>query len=709
MSSCEAAGPGGYRRRTSGRGGLLPAACLAWGIALALQSCSSGRPAPDAAPAPPVPATPAAPVQPAPAPQVSRRDRSRAAGDYHDDCEARLEEARRTFRALTGQPDTGATADVLHALNELEMQIDDLDGKSTLYADVHPDADMRTSAAECRDKTRSFKERLETSPALYERVRELQTGVLDSAARRYRETLLRDFRRAGADRNAATRERIRGLKTKIDVLAARYRRNIDRDVRHVELASSDALSGLPVAFIDRLSDDAATGATVSTAWSDYLPFMTYARNDRYRLALYRARRNRAYPENTAVLKELAAARHELARLLGYPNYAAYALAANMADTPEKVRHFINTLNTIAAARAEQDHAVLLEQLHRSDPGARHVGEWQWRYLLQSSLSQRRPESFRPLQFDYTAVRDELFELTQALFPVAVIPWSNSVWDETVEAYGVYENGELIGRFYLDVRPREGKSPRSGHFAVQQGAPHRRLPVSALVFHFPADVDGRIRLTHTESRRFARHYGRLLHALFGGRQRWLRDAPARVESDFIDVPASLMEEWLWDRETLRAIAGRSTGTEASETDLDRLIAGRQPGEGLRIRQEAFRAALALHVHSRPPGEYDAGELTARLRSQYSPYRSAGGTHDYANFRELGGNRPLYYHKLWAEVLVRDLFSRFKTLGLRDPQTGARYRAAVLQPGASKPADELIEDFLGRPYNFQAFAARLNRVR
>src|SRR5690606_21057156 len=208
----------------------------------------------------------------------------------------------------------------------------------------------------------------------------IDTRSANPVTRRYVERMLRNSRRAGVDASPESRARILRLKDEIVKLGQDFGRNIREDVRHIELSSPAQLDGLPEDYILAHPPGKDGKIIITTDYPDYFPFMQYAKNDSLRLELYRQFRKRGYSANKTVLKELLQKRYELAKILGYENYADYITEDKMVKSPENARTFIDRIDNIAGKRAEQDYAVLLRKLREIRPEAVEVGDWQKDYL-----------------------------------------------------------------------------------------------------------------------------------------------------------------------------------------------------------------------------------------------------------------------------------------------------------------------------------------
>jgi thimet oligopeptidase len=126
----------------------------------------------------------------------------------------------------------------------------------------------------------------------------------------------------------------------------------------------------------------------------------------------------------------------------------------------------------------------------------------------------------------------------------------------------------------------------------------------------------------------------------------------------------------------------------------------------VRQQMFYAALSLNLYNRDPQGLDSTKLAAELRERYTPFHQLEGTHMEAAFDHLNGYSAVYYTYMWSLVIAKDLFTEFKQVGMLDPKVSAKYRQAVLAASGTKPAADLVHDFMGRSYSFQAYADWLN---
>ena len=266
-----------------------------------------------------------------------------------------------------------------------------------------------------------------------------------------------------------------------------------------------------------------------------------------------------------------------------------------------------------------------------------------------------------------------------------------------------------------MHPREGKYKHAAHFGIQTGVANKQLPISALICNFPG-ADQSVNkagqandlglMEHSQVETFLHEFGHLLHSLIGGHQPWSGLSGIATERDFVEAPSQLLEQWVWDYDSLQRFAINANGKAIPKSLVDKMVAARDFGVGTHIRNQMFYAALSLNYYSIAPESLDLKQILIQLQNQYSPFDYMEDTHFFANFGHLFGYSARYYTYMWSEVIAADLFSEFEQQGLMNKTLAKRYRDQVLAPGGSQDAAKLVENFLGRPFNYQAFNEQLN---
>jgi thimet oligopeptidase len=629
--------------------------------------------------------------------------------DFELGCRRDMDRARaEAERAKALSPKDGPSA--LRAFDAAFAALSEAASRASLARNVHPDPRLRDAAERSEQEVDALSTELSLDRGLYDALAAVDVAREDAATRHLVEKALRDFRRAGVDRDEPTRERVRALRDELVRIGQEFGRNIKDDVRKVELDPAD-LDGLPEDWRRAHPPGPGGKITVTTDNVDYVPFMTYARSGRAREALWRLYRLRGHPRNLDVLSRMLARRAELARLLGYASWAAYVTEDKMIGSERAAAEFIEKIAAAAEARMRRDHGQLLERKRRDVPGAERVEPWDSAWLQERVKAEQYDfdsQSVRPY-FEYGRVKDGVLDVSGRIFGIAYrrVPHA-PVWHPEVEAYDVTEGEELLGRIYLDMHPRDGKYKHYAQFTLSSGQAGVRLPEGVLVCNFPRPAVGAPALMeHGDVKTFFHEFGHLLHHVLGGRTRWAGQSGVATEWDFVEAPSQMLEEWVWDPGVLAGFARHvETGAPVPAELVARMKAADEYGKGLMVRQQMFYAATSLELHRRDPDGLDTTALVAELQARYTPFRHVEGTYFQESFGHLDGYSAIYYTYMWSLVIAKDLFGPFRSAGLMDTGPARRYRKAVLEPGGSKPAAELVKDFLGRPHGFEAYEAWLN---
>ncbi len=667
--------------------------------AIAMAACSRES-EPPAEAEEPVAETAAVEATEADEPQISE-----AATQFVVDCDARLASAQGLFDELESFVGEASVSDVLEPYNELSRQVSDGAYESSLMRNVHPDPDVRKVASECGQKFSAMRTAINMSRPMYEAFSAVDVAAEDAETKHFVSNQLRDFRMNGVDKDDETRERIRVLSDEIVKTGQEFAKNIADDVRSIEVESAELLAGMPEDWIAAHSPGEDGLITITTNYPDYLPFRKYAENDEMRKALTFEFLNRGYPQNEAVLDRLLDQRFELAQLTGYDNWAERAIADKMVGSAENANEFIENGSAASEPRARKDYADLLERLQGIEPGAENVNTWQSAFLANLVRQERfdlDTATLRPY-FEYTKMREGIFDLINHLFGLTIREFETETWHEEVGAYEVWDGDTLIGRFYLDMHPRDGKFGHAAMFQKRTGEKGKHLPEAVLVCNFPGGGGEKGYMENTQVQTFLHEFGHLMHWMLMGHQRWVDNTTP--EWDFIEAPSMMLQEWMYDPETLRSFATNDDGEPIPVDMVEKMDKARDFGQGLFVHRQMFNSAISLNFYNRDPASFELLSLYRELGSRMSLMPYMEGTHMYTAFGHLDGYSAYYYTYMWSLVIAMDMFSRFQEEGLRNQETSMDYRNKVLATGGARPASEFVADFLGRPYNFEAFQRRL----
>lgn len=604
---------------------------------------------------------------------------------------------------------------LLRRFDEAEFALASALHAAELISESHPEQAIREAAEARIERGSAIVTGISIDRELWRVFDAADPSELDAdAARRY-DDLMRGFRRGGVALGDAERERVRVLHERDTELGLTFSRNI-RDGRREIRVAKDRLAGLPQDFVDGHEPDADGLVTLSTEYPDLMPVREYAQDRALREELTAAYNDLAWPENEPVLAELLEVRQELASLLGYTDWADYETETRMIGRGAAIPEFLARVAEVARDAGAAEYGLLLERLRRDRPDAEAVTTADFAYLLgvlkreEYAVDAQQVRSY----FAFDGVLEGLLAVTGRLFELEYRPVRAPAWHEDVRAYDVHRAaagadggggsgadggtgaGERIGRFYLDLHPREGKYNHAACFGLAPGQAGAALPEGALLCNFSRGL-----MEHDEVVTFFHEFGHLVHGIVGGHQRWVRFSGIETEWDFVEAPSQMLEEWAWDPGVLASFARNAEGEPIPAELVARMRRADAFGRALGVQRQLGLAGVSYGLHVDRPADLQAATEGYQLAAR--GVRPLPGGHFYAGFGHLTGYGACYYTYQWSLVIARDLLSAFRAApgGLMDPAIARRYRDEVLAPGGSRDAADLVRAFLGRDYAFDSY--------
>ena len=444
---------------------------------------------------------------------------------------------------------------------------------------------------------------------------------------------------------------------------------------------------------------------LTTDYPDSLPVFSFAKSDSLRRRMALAFNTRAYPKNQEVLTSLMKTRYEIATLLGYPSWADYNAADKMIAKGQNIADFIQQVNDASRALSEREFQMLLAEKQKTDPGAKEIWDYERGYL--SELVRRTSYNFdsqsvRPY-FPFMEVKQGILDTAADLFHVSFQQEQNvPSWDPAVETWIVIDSGKPIGRFYLDMHPRPGKFSHAEMAPVLDGIRGKQLPEAILVCNFPAPTatDPGL-MDYGDVQTFFHEFGHLMHHILGGQQAWAGISGITMESDFVEAPSQMLEEWISSPQVLAKFARHyKTGEPIPAELVERMNRASAFGRGGWVGRQNSFSAISYDIYKTKPENVDLDKVTLDDASRYTLFTPLPDTHQWASFGHLGGYSSAYYTYLWDKVIAEDFFLQFDHNNLLAGDAPMRYRRVVLEPGGSMSANDLVKNFLGRPQNITA---------
>jgi thimet oligopeptidase len=628
-----------------------------------------------------------------------------AAADFADWLDQRCETGLRAARAAVDRLKAGEATSAIEALciwDEGQTGMSNAIACGSVFSEVHPDEAVRARGDAAVQEVHKLDTELQLDRELYDVFAALDASTLDQSAARLLEKTLRDFRRSGVDRDDATRARIKEINEQLTTVGLQFRQNLRDDKRSFRI-SPDRLTGMPQDWLDSHEVDDDGLVTLTSEYPDAIPVRTFCTDREVRAQMVEAFLNIGWPSNDALLKEMFELREELAKLVGYDTWADYDADVKMIGKGPAIPEFIDRIAEVAQSSGERDRAVLLARLRQDHPGEDSIGGVDYPFYEELVRKEQYDVDAQVVRtyFDFQAVRAGLLDVTGRLFDLSYAPVTDlELWHPDVTAYDVELAGETLGRIFLDLHPRENKYNHAAQFTLTDGIAGRQLPEGILVCNFPKGL-----MEHDDVVTLFHEFGHLVHHILAGRVDWSRFSGVATEWDFVEAPSQLLEEWAWDAGVLQTFARNAEGEPIPADLVAAMKRADDFGKGYHARTQMFYAAMSYWFHTDRPSDLTAATIS--LQDKYSMFSYVPGTHMSAGFGHLEGYSSGYYTYMWSLVIAKDLFSAFDPEDLFAPEVAHRYRDLVLAPGGTRDAADLVEDFLGRPYTFDAYAAWLAR--
>jgi oligopeptidase A len=632
-----------------------------------------------------------------------------------------LAEQRRAL--VAAESVTAPDLDWLRRLEHINTEIERVWGPVSHLNSVVSSPPLREAFNRCLPLIAEFGTELGQNETLYRQFSALQAKV--GSARPVEQQVifnaLRDFRLGGVTLTGPPRQRFREIMQQLAAQQAKFEQNVMDATDAFEHRETDraALAGLPQFVLDRAAALAAergfTGWCLRLDPPTYQTVLAHAESAALREKYYQAWVTRASDQgphagrwdNTALIEEILALRHEAAQLVGFKTFAEFSLATKMAESPQRVIEFLRDLAQRSRTVAREELAML------TDYAGRQLEAWDVPFYaerLKQEKLELAEEELRPY-FALPRVLDALFKLAGMLFDVRVAEAPPpDVWHDSVRYYELKRaDGTLIGSFFTDLFARPNK--RGG--AWMNGCVSRaklngssQPPIAHLVCNFNAPAGDRPSLlTHMEVVTLFHEFGHALHHLLTEVDYPSVAGTNGVAWDAVELPSQFLENFTWRPEVLSDMGRHfETGAPLPRAKIETLNRSRTFLAGLAMLRQIEFALFDFRLHDeyRPERGSRLSEILDDVRREvaivdppaYNRFAHAFG-HVFG-----GGYAAGYYSYKWAEVLAADAFAAFEEAGVFDRATAERFRRAVLATGGSRNALDAFVEFRGRQPSLDA---------
>lgn len=539
---------------------------------------------------------------------------------------------------------------------------------------------------------------------------------------------IRSYERNGIALQDKDKDELKEIRSKLSDATTLFGQNVSEasDRAGLNLLSAEQLAGMDDNFINACKNDAKEkdkkGYWVQFNEPNYLKIMSECSVRKTRQDMYRVSISRAAKSNTTLAAEILKLRQRMADILGYKDYADYALEERMAKKADNARRFIADLEPHYKDKANEEFAALQDfarefendqslELDASDVAT--GVDFYYMAKLREKVSGIDNQKLKEY-FTLKSVLDNMFSTLTTLYDVGFKRLDIPGWHEDVEVYGLYDKDQShIATVWCDWYARKGK--RGGawmneHYVAERSnglvdRPHLGYVCANLD---PPQNDRPSLLSVRDIETIWHEFGHFMHLALSTTE-LKEQSMMNCKWDFVEAPSQIMENWVWQPQIMKNMSGHYISGEAlPETMLNTLVSDRQFMVASKAQRQfsLSEVDLALHMDFDTENGEDINSFSRTIRQRFLPVpvypedaTTTSFTHIFA-----GGYAAAYYSYKWAEAIETDLFSRFEKEGVLNKQTGRDYRKEILSRGDEELPSVLIRNFLGRDYSVDAMLRR-----
>jgi len=614
--------------------------------------------------------------------------------------------------------------------NELELVRSNID----FFQSVSPIKELRDAADEFVKKIDEISIERSTDKKMYQKIAKvienIESGKFKGPEhpedKRFLEQVDKEFRNSGLALPDDKLAELKELQTKLGEVRNAFSRCVNEEEVGT-VFTREELDGMTDEFIDSLkpaTKNGKEGLYVSLDVPTYNDMMAHITSSDVRKIVMRVYHQRC-KGNLDRMHEAIDLRLKIAKILGYETHADHVLTNQMAKKPETVNKFLASLREKLNPLGKKEMEVLL-QLKKEEAEAKNKPfdgtfcEWDVSYfngkLMEKEYNIKDDEIKQYFPMD--KVTEEMLKLYSEVFGLKFEEVEKPVaWHPDVRQLEVYESdtNAYVGTIYLDLYPRDGKYNHFAAFGITSGFEKEDgsivTPVGSLVTNFPKPTANKPSLLlHDDVVTYFHEFGHAIHQI-SSRHKYARFNGFYVESDFVEAPSQMNENFCWEAKVLERISHHYQDSSKSlpKDLIENLVKTRNVSGALANLRQIFFGLIDMELHYRTevPADYDVNKAYNELHKVVVPYLTDDESWGLARFNHLmGGYDAGYYGYLYSQVFAADMyFTKFQPNGIINQEIGIDYRKNVLGKGATKDAMELLKDFLGREPNDDAFIKSL----
>jgi oligopeptidase A len=587
----------------------------------------------------------------------------------------------------------------IYPLSDLEEEADMLYGMISHQNSVNNSDLTQEIINEVLPEVSKYETNISTDTRIYNGYKDIKANCYDELDNEQKKVIndgILHFHLGGADLNNEDKKILEGINEELSKLSKEFSQNIIDSNKKYEMIIDDYedVKEIPKNDLDsaKFEKDNKTYYKFTLFMPSYIAYMTYGSSQKRREELYKAYSTRANG-NSEVIDKILVLKEKKAKLFDFDNYAAYSNAFKDAKSVDMVESFLKNLSIKSKEMAIKEFKELEEFANTS------INSYDSAYYSEKLRARNFDinEEYYQDYFEKTSTLRGVLDFLEKSFSIKIKKTIAKTWDDKVEVFDFYRDGEVFGRMYFDLEAREGK--RDGAWMDNfetygiNANKDSQLASAFILCNFPPSSKGKPSLLrHRDVETLFHEMGHGIHHIFSKVKQKDISGVNGVKWDVIEFPSQFLEQFAYDKETIKLFAKHhKTNEELKDEDIDKLIKARNFQSSMQLARQCEFSIFDIKLHKKLYQKEEVQNLLDDIREQYSILIPPKYNKFQNSFSHIfaGGYSAGYYSYKWAEVLSADLFLESKKHNIWN-----KYLENVLYLGGSKNMGELFFNILGR---------------